>query len=315
MINEEYCICLGVKVKINSNKEVTKMSNEEKGFQKNSINWYPGHMAKARREIGEAVKLVDVVIEIIDARIPIASRNPILNEIIGNKPRIIVLNKADLADSEINKQWIEKLNKDNQKAILVDSNNGVGTKDVVKAACNMMKEKLDKQAEKGRVGGSVKAMVVGIPNVGKSTFINKIAGKQTTITGNKPGVTKKNQWVRLDDKIQLLDTPGVLWPKLDNELGARHLAYIGTIRDEVIDLEELAVHLLEELVKEYKELLYTRFKISDDFSYDMAYELLEEIGRKRGCLVKGGEIDYTKVANILFEEFRSGKIGRISLEK
>lgn len=290
-------------------------NNNQEVFHKANINWYPGHMAKARREIGEAVKLVDVVIEIIDARIPIASRNPILNEIIGNKPRIIVLNKADLADNEINKQWVDKLNKDNQKAILVDSNTGVGTKDVVKAACNMMKEKLDKQAEKGRVGGSVKAMVVGIPNVGKSTFINKIAGKQTTITGNKPGVTKKNQWVRLDDKIQLLDTPGVLWPKLDNELCARHLAYIGTIRDEVIDLEELAIHLLEELVEEYKELVYTRFKISDDFSYDMAYELLEEIGRKRGCLVKGGEINYTKVANILFEEFRSGKIGRISLEK
>ena len=158
-------------------------------------------------------------------------------------------------------------------------------------------------------------MVVGIPNVGKSTFINKVAGKQTTVTGNKPGVTKKNQWVRLDDKIQLLDTPGVLWPKLDNELYARHLAYIGTIKDEVIDIEELAVYLLDELVENYKTELYTRFKIAEDFSYEMTYELLEEIGRKRGCLVRGGEVDYTKVANILIEEFRSGKIGRISLER
>ena len=279
------------------------------------IQWYPGHMARARREIGEAVKLVDVVIEIIDARIPMASRNPILNEIIGDKPKIIVLNKSDLADNNINKEWLNKLNTENQKAILVDSNNGIGTKDVVKAACDIMKEKLDRQADKGRIGGSVKAMVVGIPNVGKSTFINKIAGKQTTVTGNKPGVTKKNQWVRLDDKIQLLDTPGVLWPKLDNELYARHLAYIGTIKDEVVDVEELAVYLLDELVANYKEMLYSRFKISDDFSYEMTYELLEEIGRKRGCLVKGGEVDYTKVANILLEEFRSGKIGRISLEK
>ncbi|MBO5143469.1 MAG: ribosome biogenesis GTPase YlqF [Clostridia bacterium] len=279
------------------------------------IQWYPGHMARARREIGEAVKLVDVVIEIIDARIPMASRNPILNEIIGDKPRIIVLNKSDLADSNINKDWINKLNTENQKAILVDSNNGIGTKDVVKAACEIMKDKLDRQADKGRIGGSVKAMVVGIPNVGKSTFINKIAGKQTTVTGNKPGVTKKNQWVRLDDRIQLLDTPGVLWPKLDNELYARHLAYIGTIKDEVVDIEELAVYLLDELVANYKEMLYNRFKISEDFSYEMTYELLEEIGRKRGCLVRGGEVDYTKVANILFEEFRSGKIGRISLEK
>lgn len=280
-----------------------------------NINWYPGHMARARREIGEAVKQVDVVIEIIDARIPVASRNPILNEIIGEKPRIIVLNKSDLADNNTNKEWIKKLNTDNQRAILVDSNNGIGTKDVVKVACEIMKEKLNKLADKGRVGGSIKAMVVGIPNVGKSTFINKIAGKKTTNTGNKPGVTKKNQWVRLDDKIQLLDTPGVLWPKLDNELYARHLAYIGTIKDEVIDLEELAVHLLEELVTNYKEMLYSRFKVSDDFTYEMTYELLEEIGRKRGCLVRGGEVDYTKVANILFEEFRSGKIGKISLEK
>lgn len=279
------------------------------------IQWYPGHMAKARREIGEAIKLVDVVIEIIDARIPMASRNPILNDIIGDKPRIIVLNKSDLADSSINKEWINKLNTGNQRAVLVDSNNGIGAKDVVKVACDIMKDKLNKQMEKGRVGGSVKAMVVGIPNVGKSTFINKIAGKQTTVTGNKPGVTKKNQWVRLDDKIQLLDTPGVLWPKLDNELYARHLAYIGTIKDEVIDMEELSVYLIEELVKEYKELLYNRYKISEDFTYDMTYELLEEIGRKRGCLVKGGEVDFTKVANILFEEFRSGKIGRITLEK
>ena len=291
------------------------MSNEEKGFQKTNINWYPGHMARARREIGEAVKQVDVVIEIIDARIPMASRNPILNEIIGTKPRIIVLNKSDLADTTINKSWVEKLNTENQRALLVDSNNGIGTKDVVKAACEIMKEKLDKQAEKGRMGGSVKAMVVGIPNVGKSTFINKIAGKKTAITGNKPGVTKKNQWVRLDETIQLLDTPGVLWPKLDNELYARHLAYIGTIKDEVIDIEELAVFLLDELVTNYKKMLYERYKISEDFGYEMTYELLEEIGRKRGCLVRGGEVDYTKVANILFDEFRSGKIGRISLEK
>ena len=294
------------------------MSNNEsdKEFSnQNNINWYPGHMARARREISEAVKLVDVVIEIIDARIPMASRNPILNEIIGQKPRIVVLNKSDLADSEINKEWIKKLNTDNQRAILVDSNNGIGTKEVVKAACDIMKGKLDKLADKGRVGGSIKAMVVGIPNVGKSTFINKIAGKKTAVTGNKPGVTKKNQWIRLDEKIQLLDTPGVLWPKLDNELYARHLAYIGTIKDEVIDLEELSLHLVEELVNNYKDMLYTRFKIAEDFSYEISYELLEEIGRKRGCLVKGGEVDFTKVANIIFEEFRSGKIGRISLER
>lgn len=292
------------------------MSKEnQESFPKVVINWYPGHMAKARREIGEAIKQVDVVIELLDARIPLASRNPILNEIIGEKPRIIVLNKADLADPEMNQKWIKEFNQENQRAILVDSNQGIGTREVVRVATELMKEKLEKQADKGRIGGSVKAMVVGIPNVGKSTFINKIAGKQTTVTGNKPGVTKKNQWVRLDDKIQLLDTPGVLWPKLDNELYARHLAYIGTIKDEVIDVEELAICLLEELVTNYRKELYERFKIDETFSYDMAYELLEEIGRKRGCLVKGGEVDYTKVANILFEELRSGKIGRLTLER
>ena len=282
---------------------------------KTNINWYPGHMARARREIGEAVKQVDIVIEIIDARIPVASRNPILNEIIGSKPRIIVLNKSDLADNNINKEWVSKLNTDNQRALLVDSNTGIGTKDVVKVACEIMKEKLDKQADKGRVGGSIKAMVVGIPNVGKSTFINKIAGKKTAITGNKPGVTKKNQWVRLDDKLQLLDTPGVLWPKLDNELYARHLAYIGTIKDDIMDIEELALRLIEELLETHKDSLYARYKIADDFEYDMSYEVMDEIGRKRGCLVRGGEVDYTKVANIVLDEFRSGKIGEITLEK
>lgn len=297
-----------------SNKK-TMQEDTDKVFAYNPIQWYPGHMAKARREISEAIKLVDVVIEIIDARIPLASRNPILNEIIGDRPRIIVLNKADLADSNANKEWIKKLNTENQTAVLADSNSGAGVKDVVKVASEMMKEKLDKQASKGRVGGSIKAMVVGIPNVGKSTFINKIAGKQTMATGNKPGVTKKNQWVRLDDKLQLLDTPGVLWPKLDNEVYARHLAYIGTIKDEILDVEDLAVNMLDELTLNYKDILYERFKIPSDFSYEMTYELLEEMGRKRGCLVKGGKVDYTKISNILFEEFRSGKIGKITLEK
>lgn len=285
--------------------------------QKNStnINWYPGHMAKARREISEAVNLVDVVIEIIDARIPIASRNPVLNEIIGDKPRVIVLNKSDLADSDQNKKWIESFSKGNQVAVLADSNQGKGIKDATNAVYDLMQNKLDKQIEKGRVGASIKAMIVGIPNVGKSTFINKIAGKQTADVGNKPGVTRKNQWVRLNDKIQLLDTPGVLWPKFEDEVIARHLAYIGTIKDEILDIDELALRLIEELVEHHKEKLYSRYKISEDFEYDMSYEIMDEIGRKRGCLVRGGEVDYTKVANIVLDEFRSGKLGAITLEE
>lgn len=279
------------------------------------IQWYPGHMAKARREIGDAVKLVDVVIEIVDARIPIASRNPILNEIIADKPRVIVLNKSDLANSEENKKWVKYYTSKNQIAILTNSNQGVGMKNVVDAACELMKEKLERREKQGIVGASIKAMIVGIPNVGKSSFINKVAKKQTTATGNKPGVTRKNQWVRLDDKIQLLDTPGVLWPKFDDEKTARHLAYIGTIKDEIIDLEELALNLVAELLENNKKDLLERYKISEDFEYEMPLEVMEEIGRKRGCLVRGGEIDYTKVANIILDEFRTAKIGAITLEK
>ena len=284
------------------------------GTNHSQIQWYPGHMAKARREITDAVKLVDVVIEIIDARIPNSSRNPILNEIIGNKPRVIVLNKADLADAEANKTWVQKFKTNNQIAVIVDSNQGKGVKNVVDAALELMKDKMTMQIEKGRTGASIKAMVVGIPNVGKSTFINKIAKKQTAEVGNKPGVTRKNQWVRLNDNIQLLDTPGVLWPKFDNEITARHLAYIGSIKDEIIDIEELALELLKELVKKYKANVYERYKISPDFEYEMDVDLMEEIGRKRGCLVRGGEVDYTKVANIILDDFRTGKIGLITLE-
>ena len=290
---------------------MSKVDNVER----NQINWYPGHMAKARREIGEAMSKVDLVFELVDARCPEASRNPILNELIGKKPRIIILNKADLADEKVNKMWIERFKKENQSAILADSVKGTGVKEIVKAAYLIMDEKLKKQEAKGMVGGNIKAMIVGIPNVGKSTLINKIAGKQTANTGNKPGVTKKNQWIRLDDRLQLLDTPGVLWPKLDDEVHARHLAYVEAIKDEVVEIEEIAVQLADELAQNYKKELYERFKIADDFSYEMPYELLEEIGRKRGCLIKGGEIDYNKAANVLIDEFRSGKIGRISLEK
>lgn len=291
-----------------------KINEDTKSLPSTSINWYPGHMARARRDIAESVKLVDVVIEIIDARIPIASRNPILNEIIGDRPRIVVLNKADLADSDANKKWVQKLKSNNQTAIIADSNKGKGVNDVVEAALSLMKDKIEKQSAKGRTGISIKAMIVGIPNVGKSTFINKIAGKQTAEVSNKPGVTRKNQWVRLNDKIQLLDTPGVLWPKFDNAITARHLAYIGTIKDEILDVEELALSLLEELVLKYKKNVYERYKIDENFTYEMTVELMEEIGRKRGCLVRGGEVDYTKVANIILDDFRTGKIGLITLE-
>ena len=296
-------------------QEMKNNENKKETQNQTNINWYPGHMARARREIGEAVKLVDVVFEIIDARIPRASRNPILNEIIGEKPRVIVLNKADLADKEATQKWIKYFNSKNQIAVVADSNQGKGIKEATDAAYKLMADKISKQVEKGRTGAGIKAMIVGIPNVGKSTFINKAAKKQTAEVGNKPGVTRKNQWVRLSENINLLDTPGVLWPKFDDEVLARHLAYIGTIKDEILDTEELALRLIEELLVNHKNELYARYKIADDFEYDMSYEVMDEIGRKRGCLVRGGEIDYTKVANIVLDEFRNGKIGNITLEE
>ena len=296
-------------------QEMKSNENKKETQNQTNINWYPGHMARARREIGEAVKLVDVVFEIIDARIPRASRNPILNEIIGEKPRVIVLNKADLADKEATQKWIKYFNSKNQIAVVADSNQGNGIKEATDAAYKLMADKISKQVEKGRTGAGIKAMIVGIPNVGKSTFINKAAKKQTAEVGNKPGVTRKNQWVRLSENINLLDTPGVLWPKFDDEVLARHLAYIGTIKDEILDTEELALRLIEERLVNHKRELYARYKIADDFEYDMSYEVMDEIGRKRGCLVRGGEIDYTKVANIVLDEFRNGKIGNITLEE
>lgn len=296
-------------------QEMKSNENKKETQNQTNINWYPGHMARARREIGEAVKLVDVVFEIIDARIPRASRNPILNEIIGEKPRVIVLNKADLADKEATQKWIKYFNSKNQIAVVADSNQGKGIKEATDAAYKLMADKISKQVEKGRTGAGIKAMIVGIPNVGKSTFINKAAKKQTAEVGNKPGVTRKNQWVRLSENINLLDTPGVLWPKFDDEVLARHLAYIGTIKDEILDTEELALRLIEELLVNHKKELYARYKVADDFEYDMSYEVMDEIGKKRGCLVRGGEIDYTKVANIVLDEFRNGKIGNITLEE
>lgn len=281
----------------------------------NQIQWYPGHMAKAKREISDSLKLVDVVIEIIDARIPISSRNPILNNIIGNKKHIIVLNKADLSDNNINKKWIDKFKNKGEIAVLTDSNSGKGVKEVIDIAYELLKDKVEKEVAKGKIGFAIKAMIVGIPNVGKSSFINKIAGRNIAAVENKPGVTKKNQWVRLNDKIQLLDTPGVLWPKLDNELYAKHLAYIGTIKDDIIDIEELAISMLEELSNKYKIKIYERYKIEEDFEFKNGIELLEKIGRKRGCLLKGNNVDYIKSANIVIDNFRNGLIGKISLEE
>lgn len=278
-----------------------------------NINWFPGHMVVAKKQIKESLGLVDVVIEIIDARIPISSRNPDFDELVGNKPRVIALNKSDLADPAMNKKWIEHFKKQEIKAILMNSITGVGIKEVLKSANELMKEKLEKEAAKGRVGRSVRAAVMGIPNSGKSSFINKVSGKNAVEVGNKPGVTRKKQWIRTNQGVELMDTPGILWPKFEDEKIGLHLAYTSAIRYEILDNTELAINMLVELKESYKSALETRYKLTDISELE-GHEILEAIGRKRGCMVAGGNVDLTKAANIVIEEFRKGTIGKITLE-
>lgn len=273
-----------------------------------------GHMAKTKKQIIADLKLIDVVVEILDARIPISSHNPELDGIIRNKKRIIILNKSDLSEEKENQRWIEHFKNKNIKAVIVDSNSGKGIEQSIKAIKEIMSDELQKQIIKGKIGKTIRIMIVGIPNVGKSSYINRATKKVSAKVANRPGVTVQKQWIKLDKQIEMLDTPGVLWPKFDNDEIARHLAYIGSIRDEILDVDELALELLKELVEKYKSNVYERYKISTDFEYEMIVELMEEIGRKRGCLVKGGEIDYIKTGNIILDDFRTGKIGLITLE-
>ena len=227
--------------------------NQDKVFNKTNINWYPGHMAKTRKQIIEDLKLIDVVVELLDARLPLSSQNPDLKEIIGNKKKIIVLNKCDLADDNENKKWVNYFEKQGNKAVLTDSNSGKGISEVIRQIENVMKEDLEKMALKGRLGKSIKVMILGIPNVGKSSFINRVSKKTSANVGNKPGVTRQKQWIRLKSNIELLDTPGVLWPKFESEQVALNLSYVGTIKDDVLEKTEIAFFLLKFLLENYKE--------------------------------------------------------------
>lgn len=290
-----------------------------------NINWYPGHMAKTKKQIIEDLKLIDVVIELLDARIPIASQNPDLKEIVGNKKKIIVLNKCDLSDEKENKKWVTYFEKEGVKAVLTDANSGYGIQEVTRQIENIMKEDLQKEALKGRIGRPVRVMILGIPNVGKSSFINRVSKKTSAGVGNRPGVTKQKQWIRLQNNIELLDTPGVLWPKFDNEEVALNLSYIGTIKDEILDKTEIAFFLLKFLLQNYKTNLLERYKLQEvelesimeniQNPNEQIMEVLYLIGRKRGAIISGGNVDEEKVANILLDDFRTGKLGRISLEK
>ncbi len=278
-----------------------------------NIQWFPGHMAKTKRKIKEILPLIDAVAEVVDARIPQSSRNPDLAEIIENKPHIILLNKCDMADNRITKEWIEYYKKNGTYAIALDCKSGKGInqfKDTVKTA---LAYKLEAYREKGMVGKPLRVMVVGIPNVGKSSFINKIAGKTRAKAENRPGVTRGNQWFTIDKQLELLDTPGVLWPKFDDQTVGERLAFTGAVKDNILDTELLAVRLLEIMSEIYPERLTDRFG-ELDFSLD-SYELLCQIGKKRGMVIRGGETDTERAANMLLEEYRNQKLGNISLER
>ncbi len=278
-----------------------------------TIQWFPGHMAKTKRKICESLHLVDAVIEIVDSRIPVSSRNPELTGIIDKKPHIILLNKCDLADQNITKKWAEYFNKNGTPAIITDSKQGYGINNFQNAIFSVLSDKLDKFNEKGMVGKKLRIMIVGIPNVGKSSFINKLCKNTRAKVEDRPGVTRGNQWYTINERIELLDTPGMLWPKFEDKLVGEHLAFCGSVKDEIIDRELLAMRLAELLGNNYPELLAARYKITN-FDCD-AYDLLCSIGKARGMVMRGGEIDTERAAVMLLDEFRGGKIGKISIEK
>ena len=272
-------------------------------------------MAKTKKQIEEDLKLVDVVVEVLDARIPCSSQNPDIKELTKNKKKILLLNKSDLASEIETKKWIQNWQKQNKIALPINSNTGEGIVNVLKKIKEICSNDLAIQAEKGRIKKNIRIMVIGIPNVGKSSFINRITRKSSAEVGNKPGVTKQKKWIRIDEQIELLDTPGVLWPKFEEKC-ALHLAYTGTIKDEIIDKQEVAYRLLTELFQNYKSNLVERYKLKEDEMKDITIlELMQIIGKKRGALVAGGIIDEEKVSNIILDDFRMGKLGRITLER
>ncbi|AKA69926.1 ribosome biogenesis GTPase YlqF [Clostridium scatologenes] len=277
-----------------------------------AINWFPGHMAKTRREIKENLKLVDAIIEIRDARIVRSSKNPDIDDICGNKPRIILLNKSDLSEDKVTKEWIKALSKDNIRVLTVNCITGEGLKGIRAVVNELLQEKHERMKAKGIVNITDRVMVVGIPNVGKSSFINKIAKSSIAKTGDRPGVTRSRQWIKTKIGIELMDTPGILWPKLESEETQLNLAFTGAIKDEVMDIEELALKLVEKLQNKYPQKLMERYKLKE--LCETPLENMDNIGRKRGAVIARGEIDYNRVAVMLLDEFRGGKIGRISLE-
>lgn len=278
-----------------------------------NIQWYPGHMKKTERQIEKVLPLIDAVAEIADARIPVSSRNPELAGIVKDKPRIILLNKCDMADKSATDRWISKFRSEGIIAIPMDCRSGRGIENFVKSVKTLLKDKLDLYDQKGMTGKPLRVMVVGIPNVGKSSFINRMSKITKAGVADRPGVTRGNQWFKIDDRLELLDTPGVLWPKFEDERVGEHLAFTGAVKDDVIDKELLAVRLLECMMAGYPDRLKNRYKVNSD-EYNDGYDLLQAIGKKRGMMMRGGDVDTERAATMLLDEYRGGKLGTITLE-
>lgn len=279
-----------------------------------TIQWFPGHMTKTRRQMEKVLPLVDAVVELRDARVPEASANPELGKLIGSKPRLVILNKADMADPQTTDKWLQHLHRQGLSAVAMDSKSGRNVQAFVPALLALLKDKREAMARKGIVGRPMYAMVAGIPNVGKSSFINRVSKGSRAKVEDRPGVTRGNQWFTVDKQLQLLDTPGVLWPKFSDQMVAQHLAYTGAIKDDILDIEEIACGLLQILSQRYAAQLAARYKLAEPLPQD-AYQLLETIAQKRGMKISGGEVDSERAARMVLDEFRSTLIGRISLEQ
>ena len=282
-------------------------------MQIENLSWFPGHMTKTKRMIASEIQHMDAVCEILDARIPLSSRNPDVDELTAGKPRLIVLNRADQADPAQTRRWSQYFRAKGWAVLEANAKGGVGTEKFAAAVRELLKEKLEAYAEKGQVGRVVRVMVLGIPNVGKSTFINKVAKRKTAKAEDRPGVTRSKQWVPVDATLELLDTPGILWPKFDDPEVGKRLAFTGAVKDDVLDIEELACYLMDYLAAHYADVLTERYKITVEDG-DSGYDLLEKAGRKRGFLMRGAQVDTERMARILLDEFRGGKLGRFTLE-
>ncbi|MGY4112137.1 ribosome biogenesis GTPase YlqF [Aeribacillus pallidus] len=280
-----------------------------------TIQWFPGHMAKARRQVVEKLKLIDIVYELVDARIPQSSRNPMIDDIIANKKRILILNKKDMADESITKEWIQYYKEQGIASIAIDSQTGSGLKQIVQLSKELLEKEREKMKAKGVKPRAIRALIVGIPNVGKSTLINRLAGRNIAKTGDRPGITKQQSWIKTGKELELLDTPGILWPKFEDEEVGLKLAATGAIKDEILNLQDVAAYAMRYLIKHYPDRLMDRYQIDNLPNENEIVDLFDHIGKKRGCLSAGGLIDYDKTAEVFIRDVRTLKLGKISFDR